>query len=150
MANGTSGTKSGGGVVNQLQPYGNDSYKAPFPFPENMEEANEIAFFNFRMGKYANVGKVKDMDLPVEEVSLSKLSKGQDDLSKKAMDNLMKLPISQIQNIKDNETSVDMPYVIKYKNTYQIQDGHHRLSALWAKGAKKAKVKVLDLEKIVK
>ena len=86
----------------------------------------------------------------LSDEATSALDNESESIVQKAMDNLMKLPISQIQNIKDNETSVDMPYVIKYKNTYQIQDGHHRLSALWAKGAKKAKVKVLDLEKLVK
>lgn len=153
MASGVSGTKGGGGIVNQLQIYNKkntDMYRTPFPFPQNIEESNKIGLFNFRLDEFQGIGPVKDMDLPVQEVQLDKLVRSQDHLGKETMDNLLKLTISQIQGIKDNEVSVDMPFVIKYKNTYQIQDGHHRLSALWAKGAKKARVKLLDLEKLIK
>lgn len=124
-----------------------DLYETPFPLPSNKSEANEIARFNFRLGKYSDIPSVDVADLPVQQIDLSVLSNSQETVNKAAMDSLMRLSASQLQEIKDTSTTSDIPYVIKYGDTYQIQDGHHRLSALKAKGVKTARVRVLDLSR---
>lgn len=130
-----------------LTPYGKDNYKTPFPFPTR-EEADEIARFNFRIGDYKNIPGISELETTVKSISLDKLSQSQENVSKNKVDSLMRLTILQLQGLKDSTTSSDIPLVIKHKNTYQIQDGHHRLSALKAKGAKNTQVRILDLDNI--
>lgn len=132
-----------------LIPYGKNDYKTPFPFPIR-EEADEIARFNFRVGDYKNLPKAAELETTVKSISLDKLSQSQENVDKNKIDSLMKMSVSQLQSIRDDTTSSDIPFVIKYKNTYQIQDGHHRLSALKAKGVKTTQVRILDLEKVRK
>ena len=127
-----------------------ESYKSLFPMPANVDEANEIARFNFRIGQYENIGKTSAGDLQEKTVNLNQLSNSQLDVNKAKVDSLMQLGIKGIQDIQSRGTTSDIPYVIKYGNTYMIQDGHHRLTAMKALGAKTAKVKVLDLEKYMK
>lgn len=137
---------AGGAGGGSFQPYGSTDYKTPFPVID-METGNEIARFNFRMGKYAGIPSISEMNLPVETIPFSKMYQNQPQLDRDQIDRLMKLSVSKISAIRDTTTSSDIPYVIKFNGKYQIQDGHHRLSALWAKGVKSAKVRVLDLGK---
>ena len=138
---------SGSGAGGLLKPYGNEHYQTPFAMVD-VDTGNEIARFNFRMGKYAGIGPVKDMNLPIETVPFADMRQNQAQLTRSKVDSLVKLSAAEIEGIRDSTTASDVPFVIKYNGIYQIQDGHHRLSALWAKGRKSAKVRVLDLDKL--
>lgn len=143
---------STGSATTSLQPYGRsgDAYKSLFPMPANVEEANEIARFTYRIGQYENIGKITADDLQEKTVRLSELSNSQLDVKKSKVDSLMQLGINRIQAIQDTSTTSDIPYVVKYGNTQIILDGHHRLTAMRALGATTARVKYLDLEQYMK
>lgn len=143
---------STGSTTTSLQLYGRsgDAYKSLFPMPANVEEANEIARFNYRIGRYQDVGKITANDLQEKTVRLSELSNSQLDVRKSTIDELMRLGINKIQAIQDTNTTSDIPYVVKYGNTQIILDGHHRLTAMRALGATTARVKYLDLEQYMK
>lgn len=143
---GKSSARGGGsnssGNTRQLRQFGSDEYDTPFPTGDK-SDANEIARFALRIGKYSDEPPVNTQDLPIQNVKLSDLTRHQDQLSKSTVDSLMRLSIKEL-----NSGKAGIPWVIKYNNTYQIQDGHHRLSALWAKEAKTARVRVFDLNKL--
>lgn len=142
-------TKTKKDVAIRLKPYGDTDYHTPFPYID-METGNEIARFNFRMGKYEGLPNVKEMNMPVEEISFSDMYNNQADIDKKKMDKLLELSVSELKGIKDTTTSSDIPYVIEYNGKYQIQDGHHRLAALYVKGEQTAQVRVLHLADVLK
>lgn len=123
MGRGSSGL-SGGGGGRQLVPFGTD-YDVPFPTGDRAD-ANEIARFSLRLGKYEDVPSVNVGALPVQSIDISKLTRHQDDVRQTTVDSLMKLSISQL----NSGSAGGLPWVIKYNDTYQIQDGHHRLTAL--------------------
>lgn len=145
---GSSGGGGGGGAA-KFQQFGRDesSYKTLFPLPKNIEEANEIARFNFGMGKYENFGEITKENTVEKTISLDSLSNNQETVSKSKIDSLMKLSAKQIENIRD-DSSLGLPLVVHYGSTNLLLDGHHRMSALKAKGVKKTKVRYFDLEKL--
>ena len=130
-----------------FQPYGNEDYITPFPraTSANLEAANEIARFNWRLGDYADIPALDMSEVPEVRVSMDKLFQSQDNVGRAKIESLMKLTSAQLDAIRDEAGNA--PFVIKYGDTYVIQDGHHRLSAMKAKGAKTATVKLFELKK---
>lgn len=123
-------SSASGAVKFKLTKLNEDTYQVPFP------EAPSSA--------YSAVFKApSDENLPssIKTIPLSSMYAMQESLDVDNMDAIMKLSVSQIQNISESQ----LPTVYKVGDIYLIGDGNHRLSALMAKGVKDARVKVYEV-----
>lgn len=112
-----------------------DQVKTPFPYP-NKDDANEIARYQFRIGQYSGLGDTPRSAIKEETVDLNKLSNSQDNVRRDSLEYFA----------RNGVPNGELPYVVKYGNTYLIQDGHHRLTYLKTIGNKTARVRVFDLD----
>ena len=53
---------------------------------------------------------------------------------------------SKVKSLEKKDKYYKLPEVVKYKGTYYIWDGHHRIEALFRKGVELFSATVLDLD----
>ena len=135
-------SKSPEEITSSFEKYPNteDEYKNVFAHPKNLEEANQIARYQFGLGDFAEQGECPHT---VEKVKLSDLSSTQAELRKSTIDYFASKGKSAQETVEANG---ERPLVMKYGNTYVIADGNHRLAYAKASGADEVEVEVADIK----
>lgn len=130
--------------INKLESYGAEDFKTPFALPKNIEEANDIARYNYRIGIYKDLPKTPDKLIKKKKIKISDLFSNQEVVRKSTL--------LYFANKKLNPNSIldngKRPFVIRSGSTNLIIDGHHRASYAKAIGVQSLDVQVLDLKDI--